>query len=88
MFSSLDISTSALVAQRMRMNAISSNLANISTPHNEAGEAAPFRSASCVLQADASVGANGAAGVKVASVETDDVRAAAGSLRPGASPAP
>ena len=39
MFSSLDISTSALVAQRARMNAISSNLANLSTTHNEAGQA-------------------------------------------------
>ena len=39
MFPALDISTSGLVAQRMRMNAISSNLANISTTHNEQGEA-------------------------------------------------
>ena len=33
MFSALDISTSALVAQRTRLNAISSNLANVDTPN-------------------------------------------------------
>ena len=72
MFSSLDVSTSALVANRARMNVISQNLANISTTHNEAGEAVPFRKRYVVLQADDGVGGHGAAGVKVASVETDD----------------
>ena len=42
MLPALDISTSALVAQRARMNAISSNLANMSTTHNEAGELEPI----------------------------------------------
>ena len=32
MFPALDISTSALVAQRVRLDAVSSNLANLSTP--------------------------------------------------------
>ena len=41
MFSALDVSTSALVAQRMRLNAVAGNLANMSTTHNEAGEATP-----------------------------------------------
>lgn len=72
MIPALDISTSALVAQRMRMNAISSNLANISTTHNEQGEAAPYQAKFVVFQADDSIGANGAAGVKVSSVETDE----------------
>ncbi len=40
MFSALDISTSALVAQRVRLNAISSNLANVSTTRSETGEIA------------------------------------------------
>ena len=39
MFSSLDVSTSGLVAQRARLNAISSNIANMSTTRNERGEA-------------------------------------------------
>ncbi len=73
MFSALDISTSALVAQRTRMNAIASNLANINTPYNEKGEAEPYQPRFVVFQADASVGSNGAAGVKVASVETEQI---------------
>ena len=73
MFPALDISTSGLVAQRMRMNAISSNLANISTTHNERGEAVPYQPRFVIFQTDDSVGANGAAGVKVSSVETDQV---------------
>ncbi len=71
MFASLDISTSALVAQRIRMNAISSNLANISTTHNERGEPAPYQPRFVVFETDASVGAHGAAGVRVRSVEID-----------------
>lgn len=71
MFASLDISTSALVAQRVRMNAISSNLANISTTHNERGEPEPYQPRFVVFEADESVGSHGAAGVRVKSVETD-----------------
>lgn len=71
MFPALDISTSALVAQRVRMNAISSNLANLSTTHNEAGEPIPYQPRFVVFQTDESVGAGGAAGVRVASVQID-----------------
>ena len=73
MLSALDVSTSALVAQRIRMNAISSNLANVSTTHNEAGELVPYQPRFVVFQTDEEVGAPGAAGVKVSAVETDDV---------------
>jgi flagellar basal-body rod protein FlgC len=73
MFSALDVSTSALVAQRTRMNAIASNLANMSTPCNEDGQIEPYQPRFVVFQADESVGRNGAAGVKVASVETADL---------------
>lgn len=69
MFSALDISTSALVAQRTRMNTISSNLANMSTPINESGDSEPYQARFVVFQADTTVGENGGAGVKVASVE-------------------
>ena len=61
MLPALDISSSALVAQRTRMNAISSNLANISTTHNEAGEAAPYQPRFVIFQTDPGVGANGRA---------------------------
>ena len=43
MFGSLDISTSGLVAQRTRLEAISANMANINTIYDENGNYAPFR---------------------------------------------
>lgn len=73
MFSSLNASTSALIAQRTRMNAISGNLANLSTTHNEKGEPEPYQPRYVIFQADESVGGNGAAGVRVKSVEIDDL---------------
>ncbi len=74
MFSILDISTSALVAQRARITAIASNIANVSTTHNEAGEAAPYQPRFVVFEADHSLGGpGGAPGVKVASVEIAQV---------------
>ncbi|MBN2579318.1 MAG: flagellar basal body rod protein FlgC [Pirellulales bacterium] len=69
MIPALDISSSALAAQRMRMNAISSNIANISTTHNEAGEPIPFQPREVIFESDPSVGAFGAPGVRVKSVE-------------------
>jgi flagellar basal-body rod protein FlgC len=73
MFPAFDISTSALIAQRTRITAISSNMANISTTHNEQGETTPYKPRFVVFQADDSIGANGAAGVKVGSVETENL---------------
>ncbi|MGC4003556.1 MAG: flagellar basal body rod protein FlgC [Pirellulales bacterium] len=73
MFNALDISTSALVAQRMRINAVAGNLANMSTTHNEAGEAAPYQPRFTVFETDDSISAgDGAVGVKVAGVEIAD----------------
>lgn len=70
MFSTFDISTSGLVAQRSRLNAISSNIANMSTTRNELGEAEPYRPRYVTFQTDTSVTSpGGGAGVKVASVE-------------------
>ena len=73
MFPAIDISTSGLVAQRARMNALSSNIANISTTHNEQGERTPYQPRYVVFQTDESVGAYGAVGVKVESVNTLDI---------------
>ena len=73
MLSALDISTSALVAQRIRMDAISGNLANMSTPINESGDNEPYQPRFAIFQTDTAVGANGGVGVKVASVETAQV---------------
>lgn len=73
MLPALDISTSGLVAQRIRMDAISSNLANISTTHNEEGEPVPYQPRFAVFQTDEAVGTNGALGVKVESVRVENV---------------
>jgi len=73
MISALDVSTSALVAQRTRLNTISSNIANISTLRNEAGENIPYKPRHVIFQVDDSmVGNNGTAGVKVEKVETEE----------------
>lgn len=74
MLSALDISASALAAQRTRMAAISNNVANISTTRDAQGNPAPYQPRFVVFQTDQSVsGPVGAAGVRVASVETADV---------------
>lgn len=73
MFAAFDISSSGLAAQRIRMNAQSSNIANISTTHNERGEPEAYQPRFVVFQTDESVGAHGAAGVRVSSVEVEDV---------------
>ena len=70
MLSALDISTSALVAQRTRMNAISANIANMSTTRNEAGEAIPYSPKHVIFETDDSMTATGGgSGVRVAAVE-------------------
>src|SRR3954447_8443719 len=43
MFDSLDIASSALTAQRVRMDTIAGNVANMNTTRNEKGELAPYR---------------------------------------------
>lgn len=72
MFSALDISTSALVAQRVRITAIAGNIANISTTHNEKGEPQPYQPRYVTFQADPAVGAYGANGVRVSAVRIDE----------------
>jgi flagellar basal-body rod protein FlgC len=70
MLSALDISTSALVAQRTRLDAISSNIANMSTTRNEEGKTAPYDPRYVVFQTDSKISSpGGGAGVRVASVE-------------------
>ncbi|QDT17644.1 flagellar basal body rod protein FlgC [Alienimonas californiensis] len=43
MFQAFDVSTTALVAQRARLDTIAGNVANANSTRNEAGEAEPFR---------------------------------------------
>jgi flagellar basal-body rod protein FlgC len=73
MLPALDISASGLTAQRVRMNVQSSNIANISTTHNEQGQRVPYQPRYVVFQTDDSVGAHGASGVKVSAVKIADL---------------
>ena len=74
MISALDISTSALVAQRTRLNAIASNLTNMSTTRNEKGELQPYQARYVTFETDDElITSGGATGVKVASVETEKI---------------
>ncbi|MEM6330033.1 MAG: flagellar basal body rod protein FlgC [Planctomycetota bacterium] len=70
MFSALDVSTSGLVAQRTRLNAISSNLANISTTRDESGQANPYQPRYVTFATDTGVTTSGGGtGVRIATVE-------------------
>jgi flagellar basal-body rod protein FlgC len=75
MMTALDISTSALVAQRVRMDAVSSNLANMSSMSRSAnGEMEPYQAKYPIFQTDDTISTSqGAMGVKVASIQTDKV---------------
>ncbi|HUP77374.1 MAG TPA: flagellar basal body rod protein FlgC [Pirellula sp.] len=72
MISAMDISTSALVAQRVRLNTISGNIANMSTLKNEAGENKPYQPRFVIFETADEKAEGGAAGVKIAKVEIDD----------------
>jgi flagellar basal-body rod protein FlgC len=70
MFAAMDISTSGLVAQRARINALASNIANVSNTRNEKGEAEAYQPRYAVFETDETVGAFGAPGVKVSEIHT------------------
>lgn len=74
MLRALDISTSALVAQRTRLNAVSGNIANMSSLTDENGEANPYQAREVVFQTDDSKSINGASGVKVSEIKTSDTQ--------------
>jgi len=66
MFQTLDIATSGMRAQRVRMTAIASNLANVNTTRNERGERVPYRRLITLLAPGAD--GQGTPGVRVADV--------------------
>ena len=72
MISALDVSTSALVAQRVRLNTISGNIANMSSLKNEAGETMPYKERQVIFQTDETVSTGNGVGVKVDSIEISD----------------
>ncbi|MBB5193615.1 flagellar basal-body rod protein FlgC [Silvimonas terrae] len=68
LFSTFDISASAMQAQSMRLNAVASNLANAESTTSSNGQ--PYRAKQVVFQATP-VGPAGGVGVKVAQVVED-----------------
>lgn len=73
MIHALDISTSGLVAQRTRLNAITGNIANISTTRNEDGEGIPYQARTAVFEVDeANATSDGGIGVRVSRVDIED----------------
>jgi flagellar basal-body rod protein FlgC len=75
MIPALDISTSALVAQRVRLDTVSSNLANLtSMERDENGNMQPYQARYVIFQTDDALETKqGGVGVKVASVETEKI---------------
>jgi flagellar basal-body rod protein FlgC len=83
-FSSMDISTSALKAQRSRMNVIANNIANINTTHDKDGNNIPYRRKQISFKEamDGSLGHRSLGGVSVASID-DDMGAFSKKYEPG-----
>ena len=74
MLNSLDISTSGLIAQRTRLDAISANLANMSSLRDENGNVQPYQARYVIFQPDDELTTRaGASGVRVSSVETEQI---------------
>lgn len=68
MFGTLDISTSGLVAQRVRLDVIAGNVANAYSTQRADGEPGPYRRREAVFSAG---DGGGGAGVHVAEIATD-----------------
>ena len=81
MLRAIDISTSALIAQRIRLNTISNNIANASTVIDEYGQPNPYRRKFTIF-ATGDPGGVGEAGVHVAGIY-DDPRPFLRRLEPG-----
>lgn len=74
MYGSLDVSTSALVAQRTRLDVISGNLANIYTTRRLDGTEGPYKRKYVTFEAGATDGGRGRSsgpGVHVSTIEED-----------------
>jgi len=69
----MDVSTSGLIAQRIRMTATASNLANITSTRNEDGELKPYDPRYVKFQTDNTIGPNGSAGVIVREIARDEL---------------
>jgi flagellar basal-body rod protein FlgC len=74
MIGAMDISMSGLLAQRARLTAVASNIANISSMRNENNELTPYQARYVVLQTEKNSERNSAAAkVQVAKVDTTTI---------------
>jgi len=71
MYGALEISTSALVAQRTRMDVIAGNVANMHATRGPGGEPTPFRRRVALLAEGNPAAGPGAPGVHVQSIVRD-----------------
>src|SRR5882757_4977719 len=71
MFNALDTSSSALQAQRTRLDTIAANIANMNTTHDADGKVSPYRRRFTVF-APGQAGRPHAAGVHVQQIKMDD----------------
>jgi flagellar basal-body rod protein FlgC len=71
MFDMLDMGASGLIAQRIRMDTIANNIANINTTHNSAGQPIPYRRRFVVF-APGQAGDASKPGVHVQDIKLDD----------------
>ena len=69
----MDVSTSGLISQRIRMTATASNLANITSTRNEHGELKPYDPRFVRFETDNTIGPNGSAGVYVKEIVCDEL---------------
>jgi flagellar basal-body rod protein FlgC len=69
MFDSLDISSSALFAQRQRLNTIAGNIANMNTTRNVDGQKVPYRRKFAVFEEGRDTA--GSPGVRVGRIAED-----------------
>jgi flagellar basal-body rod protein FlgC len=73
MFDALDISASGLAAQRLRMDTVSANIANLNTTRNAQGQPIPYRRRFAVFSPNQAARGEGAVkpGVHVRKIEQD-----------------
>ena len=71
MFESMQVSTSALMAYRTRMDIIARNIANMDTTRDAAGQANPYRRVQAMLAPGSEVTGSDSAGVHVQSIVED-----------------
>ena len=73
MLKTMDLSTSGLMAQRIRMMTIAGNLANLTSTRNEDGDLTPYQPRFTIFQTVDEMGPNGSAGVMVREIVRDDI---------------